>query len=110
MSFSVLGMHSCLLLEMFALMTVRTHHQCMYAVTVAQFPHEHRDIRLVFAVIGSGLLYCTTRHQSVAIVVVALPNPSELSWVCNDYAHVVVLINCYHRSIHFVSIYSLYSF
>lgn len=64
--FSVLG---CLLLEMFILMTTRTHHHYMYAVTVAQFPHKHRHIQLVFAVIGSGLLHCTTRHQFVVVVV-----------------------------------------
>ena len=70
---------------MFALMTVRTHHQCMYAVTVAQFPHEHR---LVFAVIE--VAYYTTRHQSVAILVVALSYPSELCW----YAMIMLMWLC----------------
>ena len=64
--FPVLGY---LLLEMFVLMITRTHHHCMYAVTVAQFPHKHRHVQLVFAVIGSGLFFCTTRHQFVVVVV-----------------------------------------
>ena len=41
----------------------------MYAMIVAQFPHKHRHVQLVFAVIGSGLFFCTTRHQFVVVVV-----------------------------------------
>ena len=59
----------------------------MYVVTVAQFPHKHRHIQLVFAVIGSGLLYCTTRHQFVVVVAVAI---SELCW----YAMITLMWLC----------------